>query len=104
MADDLFPDEVGSNDDTLDDYEVGYGKPPKHTRFQKGLSGNLKGRPKKDRNFHSELLREARSLITINENGQPKRITKIEGVAKKVTNKAMTGNASDSKTCRALYQ
>ena len=28
-------------------YDVGYGKPPKHTRFQKGTSGNPKGRPRK---------------------------------------------------------
>lgn len=26
---------------------VGYGKPPEHTRFQKGQSGNPRGRPKK---------------------------------------------------------
>jgi hypothetical protein len=25
------------------DYEVGYGKPPKHSRFRKGQSGNPKG-------------------------------------------------------------
>ena len=29
-----------------DDDKVGYGKPPKHTRFQVGKSGNPKGRPK----------------------------------------------------------
>jgi hypothetical protein len=28
------------------DYEVGYGKPPKHTRFRKGQSGNPGGRPR----------------------------------------------------------
>jgi hypothetical protein len=28
------------------EYEVGYGKPPKETRFRKGRSGNPKGRPK----------------------------------------------------------
>ncbi len=32
------------------DYEIGYGKPPKHTRFKKGQCGNPKGRPKGARN------------------------------------------------------
>lgn len=27
-----------------DDYEVGYGRPPKHGQFQKGKSGNPSGR------------------------------------------------------------
>lgn len=30
-----------------DDEKVGRGKPPKHTRFQPGQSGNRKGRPRK---------------------------------------------------------
>jgi hypothetical protein len=29
------------------DYEIGYGKPPVATRFQKGVSGNPSGKPKK---------------------------------------------------------
>ena len=31
-------------------YRVGYGKPPKRTRFKKGHSGNPKGRKKGSRN------------------------------------------------------
>lgn len=31
-----------------DDYEVGYKKPPKHTQFKPGESGNRKGRPPKE--------------------------------------------------------
>ncbi len=33
------------------DYEVGYGKPPTHTRFKKGRSGNPYGRPQRTRNL-----------------------------------------------------
>ena len=38
-----------------DDYEVGFGKPPKHTRFRKGQSGNLLGRPKGSTNLQTEM-------------------------------------------------
>ena len=40
-----------------DDYDVGYGKPPKHTRFSKGQSGNLRGRPKVSPNLQTEMKR-----------------------------------------------
>lgn len=33
-------------DKKKDGYEVGYGKPPRHSQFKKGQSGNRKGRPK----------------------------------------------------------
>jgi hypothetical protein len=31
--------------DNEGDYEVGYGKPPRDTRFKRGQSGNPRGRP-----------------------------------------------------------
>jgi hypothetical protein len=75
-------------------YEVGYGKPPKNTRFQKGVSGNPKGRPKKALDFDAALLREARTLVTINENGRKVRLSKHELIAKQLTNGAIKGNNS----------
>jgi hypothetical protein len=38
-----------------DDDKVGFGKPPKHTRFRKGQSGNLLGRPKGPTNLQTEM-------------------------------------------------
>lgn len=43
-------------------YEVGYGKPPKDTRFKKGVSGNPRGRPRGSKNkrpgLHEERLKD----------------------------------------------
>ena len=57
---------IMKDDDTPDgdDYEVGYGKTPLHTRFPKGVSGNPKGRPKGVRNFQTELREELGTKIT----------------------------------------
>jgi hypothetical protein len=40
------------------DYEVGYGKPPKETRFKPGQSGNPRGRPKGSKNKTSHIPAE----------------------------------------------
>src|ERR1700758_4667098 len=73
-------------------YEVGYRKPPKNTQFQKGASGNPRGRPKKPLDFDHELIKESKSPVTVTENGRPKRISKIQGIATQLTNKALAGN------------
>ena len=50
----------GPRDSSRRSYEVGRGKPPKATRFQKGKSGNPKGRPKrKDEDFDPGKILEA---------------------------------------------
>src|SRR4051812_50096920 len=38
-------------------YRVGYGKPPLHTRFRKGQSGNPSGRPRRKTDLASLLTR-----------------------------------------------
>jgi Family of unknown function (DUF5681) len=57
-------------------YVVGYKRPPKHTRFRPGQSGNSKGRQKNSRNFKTDLMDELREMIVIRENGRERKISK----------------------------
>jgi hypothetical protein len=92
-----------SKEEFTDDYEVGYGKPPKKSQFQKGVSGNPTGRPKKARELGAALLREANSLITIHENGRNIRQSKHDVAVKVLLNGAMKGKSSDQRLYFSLY-
>lgn len=87
-----------SNEKDSDTYEIGYGKTPRGTRFQKGRSGNPKGRPKGKPNLASVLEKALREKVVINENGQRKTVTKREAAIKQLVNKAASGDL------RALQQ
>jgi hypothetical protein len=74
------------------DYSVGYGKPPIHSRFQKGQSGNPKGRRKGSKNLSTLMERALDEPVTIKENGSQKIITKREAFLKQLVNKAASGD------------
>jgi hypothetical protein len=74
------------------EYEVGYGKPPRHTQFQPGRSGNPNGRPKKKTSFDDDVDRELSTSITVLENGERRRITKQRAIAKQHVNRALGGD------------
>ena len=75
------------------DDEVGYKKPPKHTRFKRGQSGNPRGRPKGSRNLKTELAEELQEQIRIKEGGAPRRVTKQRAMLKSLAAKAVQGDA-----------
>ena len=85
---------MAKRDSTKSDegYAVGYGKPPSLSRFKPGASGNPNGRPKGSLNLATVLQKALREMVTINENGKRRKITKLEATMKQLTNKAATGD------------
>ncbi len=77
---------------TAESEDVGYGHPPRSTRFRKGKSGNPKGRPKGSLNVRTLLAATLRERVVINEGGQRKSVTKLEAALKQLTNKAAGGD------------
>jgi Family of unknown function (DUF5681) len=74
------------------DYEVGYGKPPRQTRFKQGQSGNIQGRPRGSKNLATTITKGLNERVTISEDGRRRKITIREAITKQALNKAAAGN------------
>src|ERR1700756_3621912 len=87
--------------ETPRDYVVGYGKPPLHTRFQKGRSGNPKGRPRGKKNM-STLLSAALNASIVVANGRRKKITKREAIVTQLVNKSAAADLKATQIVLAM--
>ena len=74
------------------DYEVGYGRPPRHTRFVKGRSGNPRGRPPGAKNFTTLLNEALNEGVLVTENGGRRKISKREATVKQLATRSAAGD------------
>lgn len=74
------------------DYEVGFGKPPRHSQFKPGQSGNPRGRKKGSRGLKTDLHAELASMLRIQINGKPIKGTKQQLMLKALATRAATGD------------
>jgi hypothetical protein len=74
------------------DYDIGYGKPPQHTQFPKGRSGNPAGRPKGARSLEEELKRLLATKTKIKLNGTIKTVPAVRALGIVLIQKAMAGD------------
>ena len=86
------------------DYAVGYGKPPLHTRFQKGKSGNPKGRPRGKKNMSTLLSAALDAAIIVVENGRRKKISKREAIITQLVNKSASADLKATQIVLAMLQ
>lgn len=86
-----------NNNTVSNSYEVGYGKPPKHTQFKPGYSGNKKGRPKGSANLFAAVEKLQNERVRIVHNGKQKSISVTEAILRKAGMDALNGNAKAQK-------
>ena len=89
------------DDDPPKNFDVGFGRPPKSTRYKKGVSGNPAGRPKGSKNcpprFGDERLQKrlkkvAYRTVEIKEGGETITITIVEAMLRSAFAKAIKGD------------
>ena len=73
-------------------YAVGYGKPPRHSRFEPGQSGNPRGRPLGSKNLSSLLKKALDEPVIVVENNRRRRIAKREAIVKQFVNQSAKGD------------
>ena len=73
---------------------VGYRRPPRHSRFQPGQSGNPGGRPLGVKSLSDIVRKIVGQKVTVTENGRTRRIPRIEAILLRAASEASRGDAA----------
>src|SRR3954453_1797828 len=82
-------------------YPVGYKRPPIHTRFQAGKSGNPSGRPKGSQNLRTIFQKVMKEKVSLREGSDVRKVSKAEAILRGMVISAMKG---DSKSAAAVLR
>lgn len=94
------------------DYRVGYGRPPLHSQFKKGKSGNPSGSRKRApkesahedlSSFRQILLSEATRPIRVKENGEVTEMSQMQAVIRSLAASALKGGPMAQRTLAGLF-
>lgn len=88
----------------MGDYEVGYKKPPKHTQFKKGKSGNPGEKRKSTANIVTALEKVLNARVTIRLEGKIRSVTRLEAALQRLAAKATAGDTSAFRLLSILMQ
>jgi hypothetical protein len=74
------------------DSPVGYKKPPRHSQFKPGQSGNAKGRPKQSPKFADVVSKQLRKKVKVTMGDKVLNISMFEAIAIKHVSRAINGD------------
>jgi predicted phage terminase large subunit-like protein len=86
-----------ASDKAPSDYTVGYGKPPEHSRFRKGQSGNPRGKVKGRKSLKAILAEELSVRMTIGINGKQVTASRQQLMVQTLTARAAAGDTRAAK-------
>lgn len=81
--------------DSENDYKVGPGRPPLHTRFKKGQSGNPGGRSAKS--LPALLANALNGTVYVTVSGRRRRISKREAIVRQMVDKSASADLRATK-------
>ena len=85
-------DEDQSEPDEQSSYTVGYGKPPAHSRFKPGRSGNPKGKKKGAKSCKAIVSGVLSEKVPVKTSRGTKKMTKLEALVHTTMNDALKGD------------
>jgi len=88
----------GNDADPTKPYAVGNKKPPRHTRFKPGQSGNPSGRPKGRSNFAAILMDELHKIVPATINGKPVKKSQVRLFARSMVTEGITKGPQSKRT------
>src|SRR5262249_16008337 len=100
----MYNEVSAMDEDGNEDYRGGYGRPPAHTPFVRGQSGNPKGRPKGTLNLASLVRKALQETVTVTERGVRKTMPKIDVAIRQQINHAAAGDVRALKLLAFLLQ
>lgn len=85
-------------------YRVGYGRPPQHSQFKKGQSGNSRGRKKGRRNLRDVVVATLDERVWVREGESRRKISKTEALVRTTVNRAIAGDQKAASLLMALMR
>lgn len=93
----------GGQSSEEDEDKVGYGKPPKNTRFREGESGNPNGRPKGAKGLNTLVRKYMTAKVRVRTDSGVKQMSAIEAMILKLLEQAMKGNQRAASKLLDIY-